>query len=86
MVFTMTTRQWYKANFRRARKKFSLENDQLMKDMRKDIVSKDRQRMDAALNLICKGLGNEKSYQSVLNCQKRVSFYSCSRGAHTAYA
>ena len=33
-----------KANFRRACKKFSLENDQLMKDVRKVIISKDRQR------------------------------------------
>ena len=33
------------SNFRWACKKFSLENDQLMKDMRKVIVSKDKQRM-----------------------------------------
>ena len=41
-------------------KKFSLENDQLMKDMQKVIVSKDKQRMNAAQKPICKALGNEK--------------------------
>ena len=30
--------------------------------------------MNAAQKPICKVLGNEKSYQSVLNCQKGVSF------------
>ena len=54
------------SNFRWACKKFSLENNQLMKDMGKVIVFKDRQRIDAAQKLICKALGNEKSYKSVL--------------------